>query len=151
MAGDFKEEVAPPLDGCMHVEICKQSETSAEVIISGSKESIGRVSKLLLSKFNRIGTSVTWIYDSKGNSINVPINTEHLPVEEMYPFLEGESLEAYYDRFKNSSANILLLIGPPGGGKSTFIRGYLEHIKGNALLTYSMKRFLAVILSLQIL
>ena len=54
----------------------------------------------------------------------------------MYPFLKGESLYDYYDRFMNSSASILLLIGPPGTGKTTFIRGLLQHRKASALVTY---------------
>jgi ATP-dependent 26S proteasome regulatory subunit len=36
----------------------------------------------------------------------------------------------------NSSANILLLIGPPGTGKTTFIRGLLAHRNCSAIVTY---------------
>jgi hypothetical protein len=35
-----------------------------------------------------------------------------------------------------SSANILLLIGPPGTGKTTFIRGLLAHRNCSAIVTY---------------
>jgi ATP-dependent 26S proteasome regulatory subunit len=35
-----------------------------------------------------------------------------------------------------SSANILLLIGPPGTGKTTFIRGLLAHTNSSAMVTY---------------
>ena len=35
-----------------------------------------------------------------------------------------------------SSANILLLIGPPGTGKTTFIRGLLAHRSCSAIVTY---------------
>ena len=54
----------------------------------------------------------------------------------MYPFLEGEKLTDYYERFMQSSANILLLIGPPGTGKTTFIRGLLAHTESSAVVTY---------------
>ena len=57
-------------------------------------------------------------------------------VDEMYPFLEGEKLTDYYERFMQSSANILLLIGPPGTGKTTFIRGLLAHTESSAVVTY---------------
>jgi ATP-dependent 26S proteasome regulatory subunit len=54
----------------------------------------------------------------------------------MYPFLKGETLNDYYDRYMASSANILLLIGPPGTGKTTFIRGLLAHRNCSAMVTY---------------
>jgi ATP-dependent 26S proteasome regulatory subunit len=54
----------------------------------------------------------------------------------MYPFLEGRKLEDYYTEFLESSASILLLIGPPGTGKTTFIRGLLQHADTSAMVTY---------------
>ena len=53
----------------------------------------------------------------------------------MYPFLD-EPLTEYYDRYMQSNANILLLIGPPGTGKTTFIRGLLSHTNSSAIVTY---------------
>lgn len=86
--------------------------------------------------FSVVTSYIEWIYSSDGNSVNVPLNRDRLPVAEMYPFLKGESLESYYDRYMNSSANILLLIGPPGTGKTTFIRGLLSHRNCSAIVTY---------------
>ena len=86
--------------------------------------------------FDVVTSYIEWIYGSDGNSVNVPLNRDRLPVEEMYPFLNGESLGDYYDRYMNSSANILLLIGPPGTGKTTFIRGLLAHRNCSAIVTY---------------
>jgi hypothetical protein len=87
-------------------------------------------------KFDVVTSYIEWIYSSDGNSVNVPLNRSRLPVAEMYPFLNGESLESYYDRYMESSANILLLIGPPGTGKTTFIRGLLAHRNSSAIVTY---------------
>lgn len=86
--------------------------------------------------FDVVTSYIEWIYGSDGNSVNVPLNRDRLPVEEMYPFLNGESLGDYYDRYMESSANILLLIGPPGTGKTTFIRGLLAHRSCSAIVTY---------------
>jgi ATP-dependent 26S proteasome regulatory subunit len=36
----------------------------------------------------------------------------------------------------DSDASILLLIGPPGTGKTTFIRGLLQHTEQSAIVTY---------------
>lgn len=88
------------------------------------------------NEFDVVTSYVEWVYNSDGSSVNVPLNRDRLPIAEMYPFLNGESLESYYDRYMNSSANILLLIGPPGTGKTTFIRGLLAHRSCSAIVTY---------------
>jgi len=88
------------------------------------------------SKFNVVTCHIEWVYGSDGQSVNVPLNRDRLPCAEMYPFLKGETLESYYDRYMESSANILLLIGPPGTGKTTFIRGLLAHTNSSAIVSY---------------
>lgn len=92
--------------------------------------------KIVEATFDIVTSYVEWIYNSDGSSVNVPLNRDRLPCEEMYPFLKGESLGSYYDRYMSSSANILLLIGPPGTGKTTFIRGLLAHRNCSAMVTY---------------
>ena len=92
--------------------------------------------EVIEATFDVVTSYVEWIYSGDGNSVNVPLNRDRLPVEEMYPFLKGESLNDYYDRYMESSANILLLIGPPGTGKTTFIRGLLAHRNCSAIVTY---------------
>jgi hypothetical protein len=92
--------------------------------------------EVIEATFDVVTSYVEWIYSSDGNSVNVPLNRDRLPVQEMYPFLKGEPLNDYYDRYMESSANILLLIGPPGTGKTTFIRGLLAHRNCSAMVTY---------------
>jgi hypothetical protein len=102
----------------------------------GNPEYAEDMVEIIESNFSVVTSYIEWIYSSDGNSVNVPLNRDRLPVEEMYPFLNGESLGDYYDRYMNSSANILLLIGPPGTGKTTFIRGLLAHRNCSAIVTY---------------
>lgn len=112
------------------------SSNSAEVTIYGDAEFIEITCESLFNNFEEVTSHVEWVYSNDGQSVNVPLNKDRLPIDEMYPFLEGETLASYYERFLNSSANILLLIGPPGTGKTTFIRGLLAHSNSSAIVTY---------------
>lgn len=102
----------------------------------GDKDfAVGNVA-MIEHNFDIVTSYIEWVYNADGSSVNVPLNQDRLPVDEMYPFLKGESLASYYDRYLASSANILLLIGPPGTGKTTFIRGLLAHSQSSAIVTY---------------
>lgn len=112
------------------------SSNSTTAILYGDVEFIEQIRELLFSRFQEVTSHIEWVYSNDGNSVNVPLNKDRLPVAEMYPFLKGDSLESYYERYLNSSANILLLIGPPGTGKTTFIRGLLAYSNSSAIVTY---------------
>jgi SpoVK/Ycf46/Vps4 family AAA+-type ATPase len=94
------------------------------------------VIEIVEDNFDQVTCHIEWVYGGDGQSVNVPLNRDRLPCDEMYPFLKGETLEDYYDRYMESSANILLLIGPPGTGKTTFIRGLLAHTNSSAIVSY---------------
>jgi len=112
------------------------NSNTTDVRASGDQEFVESIVGLVESKFSVVTSYIEWIYSSDGNSVNVPLNRERLPVEEMYPFLNGESLASYYKRYMESNANILLLIGPPGTGKTTFIRGLLAQTDSSAIVSY---------------
>ncbi len=112
------------------------SSNSITARMYGDADFNAEIERLLLQNFEVVTSYIEWVYSSDGNSVNVPLNTERLPVQEMYPFLGEEALTSYYDRFLASQANILLLIGPPGTGKTTFIRGLLAHSNSSAIVTY---------------
>ena len=115
------------------------SPNLVEIKIYGSKLFVEKMYSQFTKDFKIATCYVEWIYGSDGESVNIPLLSEKLPISEMYPFLGEEKIEEYYNRFLNSSASILLLIGPPGTGKTTFIRGLLHHSAMNAVVTYDDK------------
>lgn len=112
------------------------NSSSTEVSAYGDKDFCDTIIENIESKFDIVTSYIEWVYGADGHSVNVPLNRSRLPIKEMYPFLGEESLEDYYDRYMESNASILLLIGPPGTGKTTFIRGLLSHRNSSALVTY---------------
>jgi hypothetical protein len=112
------------------------NSSTVRVNMIGNKDFVEGWKKIIVNEFEQVHNVIDWIYNSDGQSIEVPLRGDRIPLEEMYPWLEGESLASYYDRFMHSDASILLLIGPPGTGKTTFIRGLLQHSRQSAVVTY---------------
>jgi len=115
------------------------NSNSTEVCIHGGIETTIAVKANILNSFEELGLFIRWIYNDNMESATVPVDPSLTPVEEMYPFLKGETLDSYYKRFNNSKSSILLLIGPPGTGKTSFIRGFLLNTDNSAIVTYDEK------------
>jgi hypothetical protein len=92
--------------------------------------------KILDHHTNEPPPRVRWVYDEDGTSVRLPIDTSNLPRKEFYPFLTDETLAQYYDRYVASRSNILVLMGPPGTGKTSFIKGLINHTRKGAILSY---------------
>lgn len=127
---------APSEDGIQEYVKYSISNSGIDLQIAGSTEFVEEVKTLWLANFEVSTSNIEWIYSPDGSSVSVALRKDRNPVSEMYSFLDEETLEDYYDRFMNSNASILLLIGPPGTGKTSFIRGLLQHTNSNAILTY---------------
>lgn len=112
------------------------NSSAIELRMYGSVEFVNKWYDNVTGVFEEVKNVIEWIYSSDGQSIDVPLRGDRVPLDEMYPFLDGEPLKEYYDRFMHSEASILLLIGPPGTGKTTFIRGFLQHTETSAVVTY---------------
>ncbi len=110
--------------------------THVSVELVGDDEFVKQYEKQFEKDFEFVTNQIEWIYAADGSSIEIPLRHDRMPVEEMYPFLDGQTLAEFYDNFMHSSASILLLIGPPGTGKTTFIRGLLQHSEASAIVSY---------------
>ena len=122
---------------CNEIDLIRYDvgSNSIHLHLYGDNDFIEKCRDEFLKHFKEVTSYIDWVYSGNGDSVNVPLNSERLPIDEMYPFLE-EPLTEYYDRYMQSNANILLLIGPPGTGKTTFIRGLLSHTNSSAIVTY---------------
>lgn len=117
----------------------EDKQWAINVSFTGNEHEVAAAVDLLQENFEQNPCYIRWVYDSQYMEyIKMPVNTHHLPFQEMYPYMK-ESLHDYYDRYINSSANVLLLLGPPGVGKTSFLRGLLYHAKQSATLTYHEK------------
>jgi SpoVK/Ycf46/Vps4 family AAA+-type ATPase len=112
------------------------SSTTVTIRAYGQESYVNAVYDLVNKNFEEVRNVIEWVYNTDGGQVEVPITNEKAPCIEMYPFLNTESLDDYYDSFMRSSASILVLIGPPGTGKTTFIRGLLQHTEMSAMVTY---------------
>lgn len=112
------------------------SSNSSRIYVYGDLDWVDEQISYFQAQYAQVSCQIDWVYSNDGNSITIPLVSEKLPVKEMYPSLGDESLEDYYDRYMDSSASILVLIGPPGTAKTTFIRGLLAHTQSSALVTY---------------
>ena len=110
--------------------------THTSITLTGDDTFIAELHKQFKEDFEFVTNQIEWMYSGDGNSIEIPLKRDRMPVAEMYPWLDGQSLESYYEDFMASPASILLLIGPPGTGKTTFIRGMLQHTETSATVSY---------------
>lgn len=81
-----------------------------------------------------------WAYlDGKGDLHTQSMYVKDMPaiVPELYPFLPD--IDNYIERFRESAASVLILLGPPGLGKTTLIRYFMHKLKWQSMLAYDPK------------
>jgi hypothetical protein len=123
-------------DSCF-ILVFKVHDQSSEINIYGPKDEIQNIVSIIKDNFEEPPSAeIEWIYSANGDSITLPVNTDNPPIDEFYPFLGDKTLEEYYDSYMKSKASILILLGPPGTGKTTFLRGLILHSQAKAMVTY---------------
>lgn len=91
-------------------------------------------------KSKRSCTSVFWYYYNKQNELSrnrqFLFHDEYSHTDALYPYMNSK-LKDFVPKFMKSSANILLLMGEPGTGKTSFIRSLAKEANvTNMYVTY---------------
>ena len=79
--------------------------------------------------------TVRWVVDNQGRSFEISSQFNQKMTDSLYPFIK-EGVESYVDKFLNSPQPILILIGEPGGGKTSLIRYILTEMGKKAYVTF---------------
>lgn len=121
------------------VDISSSNDKLTEVNIIGDPHLVDTVYGVIETKFEEIRVMINWVYSDDGGSFDIPLTPpKHEVTDSAYPYIEG-GLDNFIDDFKDSTENILILLGMPGTGKSTFLKYLLSRMERDAIVTYDTK------------
>lgn len=107
-----------------NIQIYSTSRTLAKEILVDVRNFDAQIKKL----------SFNWIVNNKGDSVDMVEEWEETVDANLYPFIEN--FDTYAQRFIESKSNILIMLGPPGTGKTTMIKHILSVMDKSAFVTY---------------
>ena len=104
--------------------------------LEGSSEQFNKFSKLVIATETDI-PKVTWVTSSQhGICTNILAASKNRDVKDcFYPYIP-EGVDKFYDDYDNSDSPILILLGPPGTGKTSLIRNYMYKRNKKVLISY---------------
>lgn len=110
------------------------SGTKLTVRVHGQQIFVDYVLGRLNSELAKMQNVVRWVYNKHGHTAEVPLNFREAH-DTFYPFL-GQSLHSFFQEYLDSEESVLILIGPPGTGKTSFIKNFLNYANTNAMVTF---------------
>lgn len=121
------------------IDLVSKSDKLTTIDIVGDPTRVDTILNHIKDEFAEISVMIQWVYSDDGNRFDIPLTPpKHEVTDSAYPYIEN-GLDDFIDTFKESSENILILLGPPGTGKSTFLKYMLGRMKRDAIVTYDTK------------
>jgi Ni2+-binding GTPase involved in maturation of urease and hydrogenase len=106
--------------------------------VYGDKEKADAFFDLFGEKNNKC--NVYWYYRNRGmlDYHKFPMRYDLKVYDQHYPFIEC-GYEQYMKRYMDATSSILILLGEPGTGKTSFLKEMIRRYKLNAVVTYDEK------------
>lgn len=114
------------------------SRKKIRVCMIGDKSVSDKWATVFNEKFLKAESLIEWVYNKNGDTITVPLNYRP-SIRAAYPWIDKDTfptIDSYIDSYLDSEASVIILIGPPGTGKTTFIKNLIHRSKANAKVTY---------------
>lgn len=115
---------------------CTSRNSHNEVVFTGEDEVVESYVRQFDQMFSRSGPMIRWVYDDHCSTVDIPLKSRGL-ISSAYPFIDG-CPEEYITEYINSDASILVLIGPPGTGKTSLIKEIIQKSGKSAHVTYDI-------------
>lgn len=120
-------------DGEIMVELSLDG-MKLHIQVHAEQEQVDRIIADIDTRHSRMQSTIHWVYGTHGQTSEVPLNFKPA-IDEFYPFI-NQPIDEFFEDYLNSDEAVLILIGPPGTGKTTFIKNLLNFGKSDALVTF---------------
>lgn len=125
------------------VTIRANNNFDREITITGRREKVKEIIRSFFKEFaDRIKDAhrnIDWITMGMNgpDTMTLPVKSDMAFYPEMYPYIKDP--RQYIDDFINSNANVLLMMGDPGLGKSSFINWVIHSTRMRTSVIYDIE------------